>query len=99
MIDRSPAALPLPRRIFLNLEVAEKSYSRQGLHMCPRDGYVCFRNSELICGRIGKVRGLQQPRGNDTCAAGQDACCKICNMGPIWGRFIKGTSPPWAEAQ
>ncbi len=24
--------------------------------MCAVDGYVCFRNSELICGRIGKVR-------------------------------------------
>lgn len=45
-----------PRRIFVNLEVAEKIYSRKGEHMCPVDGYVCFRNSELICGRVGKVR-------------------------------------------
>ncbi len=22
--------------------------------MCPRDGYVLFRNSELLCGRLGK---------------------------------------------
>ncbi|KAF5838068.1 hypothetical protein DUNSADRAFT_3438 [Dunaliella salina] len=41
-------------RIFLNLEVAEKIYSKKGEHMCPVDGYVCFRNSELICGRVGK---------------------------------------------
>ena len=22
--------------------------------MCPRDGFVVFRNSELLCGRLGK---------------------------------------------
>ena len=48
----SPAA-----RIFVNLEMAEKMYSKRGEHMCPLDGYVAFRNSELICGRLGKVRG------------------------------------------
>ncbi|KAJ9527506.1 hypothetical protein QJQ45_025764, partial [Haematococcus lacustris] len=42
-------------RIFLNIEIAEKIYTKKGLHMCPSDGYVAFRNSELICGRIGKV--------------------------------------------
>ncbi len=35
-----------------------------GEHMCPEDGYVCFRNSELISGRLGKVR-VAMPR---TCA-------------------------------
>ncbi|KDD75278.1 domain 1 of RNA polymerase Rpb1, partial [Helicosporidium sp. ATCC 50920] len=24
-------------------------------HMCPNDGYVAFRNSTLLCGRLGKV--------------------------------------------
>jgi len=24
-------------------------------HMCPKDGYVCFRNSQLLCGRLGKA--------------------------------------------
>jgi hypothetical protein len=22
--------------------------------MCPKDGWVVFRNSELLCGRLGK---------------------------------------------
>jgi DNA-directed RNA polymerase III subunit RPC1 len=41
--------------VFVNLEISEKIYSKKGQHMCPNDGYVCFRNSALICGRIGKV--------------------------------------------
>ena len=35
--------------------MAEKIYSKKGEHMCPQDGFVAFRNSELICGRLGKV--------------------------------------------
>ncbi|KAG2499255.1 hypothetical protein HYH03_002834 [Edaphochlamys debaryana] len=42
-------------RVFVNLEMAEKIYSKKGEHMCPNDGWVCFRNSELISGRLGKV--------------------------------------------
>lgn len=45
-----------PRSIFVNLEIVERVYSKKGEHMCPNDGYVCFRNSELVCGRLGKVR-------------------------------------------
>lgn len=41
-------------RIFLNLEMAEREYSKKGESMCPKDGWVIFRNSELICGRLGK---------------------------------------------
>jgi len=42
-------------QIFVNLEnTAEKIYIMGRLHMCPNDGYVCFRNSELVCGRLGK---------------------------------------------
>lgn len=44
-----------PRSIFVNLEIVEKIYTKKGEHMCPADGYVAFRNSELICGRVGKV--------------------------------------------
>lgn len=44
-------------RVFVNLEMAEKVYSKKGEHMCPNDGWVCFRNSELISGRLGKVGG------------------------------------------
>ncbi|PNW84960.1 hypothetical protein CHLRE_03g165750v5 [Chlamydomonas reinhardtii] len=42
-------------RVFVNLEMAEKVYTKKGEHMCPNDGWVCFRNSELISGRLGKV--------------------------------------------
>ena len=42
-------------QVFVNLEVSEKNYSKKGKSMCPRDGYVCFQNSELICGQLGKA--------------------------------------------
>lgn len=42
-------------RVYVNLEMAEKSYGKKGEHMCPNDGYVAFRNSELLCGRLGKT--------------------------------------------
>ena len=43
-------------RVFVNLEVAEKSYSKKDTrHMCPRDGYVCIKNSEIMCGQLGKA--------------------------------------------
>jgi RNA polymerase Rpb1, domain 3 len=40
-------------RIFLNIAVKERQYT-SGEHMCPRDGFVCFVNSELVSGRLGK---------------------------------------------
>lgn len=40
--------------VFVNLEMEEKFYSKKGQYLCPNDGYVCFRNSELLCGRLGK---------------------------------------------
>jgi hypothetical protein len=33
--------------IFVNLETSEKIYTK-GEHLCPMDGFVCFRNSILI---------------------------------------------------
>ena len=42
-------------QVFVNLEVAEKSYGKVGKHMCPRDGYVCVQNSEIMCGQLGKA--------------------------------------------
>lgn len=42
-------------RIFVNLETKEKNYCGKGQHMCPRDGWVCFHNSELVSGRLGKA--------------------------------------------
>ena len=48
------AACLLKCRVYVNLETKEKIYT-SGDHMCPMDGYVCFRNSQLMCGRLGKV--------------------------------------------
>ncbi|WIA12568.1 hypothetical protein OEZ85_006229 [Tetradesmus obliquus] len=42
-------------RIFLNFELPEREYSKKGESMCPKDGWVCFRNSNLISGRLGKA--------------------------------------------
>ncbi|THU68025.1 hypothetical protein C4D60_Mb05t30900 [Musa balbisiana] len=41
-------------KVFLNLMVKEKIYTKSET-MCPCDGYIYFRNSELICGQLGKV--------------------------------------------
>ncbi|PSC73949.1 DNA-directed RNA polymerase III subunit rpc1-like isoform X2 [Micractinium conductrix] len=41
-------------KIFANLETTEKIYT-SGQHLCPMDGFVCFYNSHLISGRLGKV--------------------------------------------
>jgi len=44
-------------RVFVNLVVTEKNYNKKADigSMCPSDGYVCFRNSELISGQLGKA--------------------------------------------
>ncbi|OVA18215.1 RNA polymerase [Macleaya cordata] len=42
-------------RVYLNFTVLEKTYSKSGETMCPNDGFVYFRNSELICGQLGKA--------------------------------------------
>ncbi|KAJ4971175.1 hypothetical protein NE237_004274 [Protea cynaroides] len=42
-------------RVYLNLTVLEKTYSKSGETMCPNDGFVYFRNSELISGQLGKA--------------------------------------------
>ena len=39
----------------MNLEVAEKTHVTGRGVLCPRDGYVVFRNSDLVCGRLGKA--------------------------------------------
>lgn len=41
-------------KIYVNLEVPEKNYSKKGVSMCPNDGWVLFRNSELLSGNLGK---------------------------------------------
>lgn len=38
----------------VNLESEEKFYSKEDRHFCRNDGFVCFRNGELISGSLGK---------------------------------------------
>ncbi|KAL5581146.1 hypothetical protein UlMin_013588 [Ulmus minor] len=48
-------------RVYLNLTVREKNYTKLLVNgreieaMCPKDGFVYFRNSELISGQLGKA--------------------------------------------
>eukprot|EP01133_Synstelium_polycarpum_P012623 gene12623-14818_t len=39
--------------VLVNFETRSRTYDKN-LFMCPRDGYVYFRNSELMCGSIDK---------------------------------------------
>jgi len=41
-------------KVFVNLEVPEKNYSKKGESMCVNDGWVILRNSELVSGNLGK---------------------------------------------
>ena len=48
--------------LLINTELGETQYEkktdkdlRKGRYMCPQDSYVCFRNSELMCGCLGKA--------------------------------------------
>jgi DNA-directed RNA polymerase III subunit RPC1 len=43
-------------KVFVNFETKEKNYSSDlnRKHFCPNDGWVAFRNSELISGNIAK---------------------------------------------
>eukprot|EP00960_Hanusia_phi_P070540 767330-Hanusia_phi.AAC.14 len=47
--------------VLVNTELGESQYEKKsdndmnkGRYMCPHDNYVCFRNSELMCGNLGK---------------------------------------------
>ena len=43
-------------QIFVNLEVAEKQYTKKDTRaMCPHDGYVVIQNSEIVAGQLGKA--------------------------------------------
>ncbi|XP_022755690.1 DNA-directed RNA polymerase III subunit 1 isoform X3 [Durio zibethinus] len=53
-------------KVYLNLMVKERNYSKKIIRkiedkeievetMCPNDGFVYIRNSELICGQLGKA--------------------------------------------
>ena len=42
-------------KVFVNATVKEKFYSGKGQMMCQKDGWVVFKNSELLAGCLGKV--------------------------------------------
>jgi len=42
-------------KVFVNTTVIEKFYSHTGKLMCIKDGWVVFKNSELMCGGLGKI--------------------------------------------
>ncbi|KAM7490586.1 hypothetical protein LguiA_033507 [Lonicera macranthoides] len=42
-------------RVYMNLNVTEKTYIKSRETMCPNDGFVYFRNSELVSGQLGKA--------------------------------------------
>lgn len=42
-------------QVIVNTEVLEKNYSGKSTFMCPKDGYVVFQNSELLCGNLCKT--------------------------------------------
>ncbi|KAI3468843.1 hypothetical protein Pfo_025506 [Paulownia fortunei] len=42
-------------RVYVNLTLAEKNYGKSKETMCPKDGFVYIRNSELISGQLGKA--------------------------------------------
>jgi DNA-directed RNA polymerase III subunit RPC1 len=41
-------------KVAVNFETKEKNYSSHDKHFCRNDGWVAFRNSELISGNIAK---------------------------------------------
>ena len=41
--------------ISVNIELDERNYSGVSKQMCPKDGYVIFSSSELMCGNLGKA--------------------------------------------
>ena len=64
LIRPSPSAKALSSGVdlLINTELAETEYEKsfendlnRGRHMCPKDSYVCIRNSELMCGCLGKA--------------------------------------------
>ncbi|KAL4189457.1 hypothetical protein AMTRI_Chr08g165460 [Amborella trichopoda] len=42
-------------KVYVNLSLMEKNYSKGGETMCANDGFVYIRNSELISGQLGKA--------------------------------------------
>ncbi|KAM7461516.1 hypothetical protein LguiA_029637 [Lonicera macranthoides] len=51
-------------RVYVNLTVTEKTYIKSRETMCPNDGFVYFRNSELVSGQLGKATLGKTGNGN-----------------------------------
>lgn len=54
-LHRGGCSVLLLRRIRVNLETKEKAHKPGSAPVCPNDAWVCFRNSELVAGRLGKA--------------------------------------------
>mmetsp|Transcript_14938 Transcript_14938/g.17148 ORF Transcript_14938/g.17148 Transcript_14938/m.17148 type:complete len:1480 (-) Transcript_14938:355-4794(-) len=72
----------------VSLELKEKNYSNRDQHFCPNDGWVAFRNSELISGNVakktigdGSKTGLLYVLLRD---CGKQAAARLMNR---WARF------------
>lgn len=84
-------------RVYVNLETKEKMYT-SGEHMCPADGWVCFRNSQLLCGRLGKATlgggnkaGLYQVVPSMCTCSGFVHCVLFVNSSAaVYGSVTKG---------
>ncbi|ELP89407.1 DNA-directed RNA polymerase III subunit RPC1, putative [Entamoeba invadens IP1] len=37
------------------LDAPSKNYSKEGKWMCMKDGWICFKHSQLVCGQIDKA--------------------------------------------
>ncbi|KAF3777491.1 DNA-directed RNA polymerase III subunit 1 [Nymphaea thermarum] len=48
-------------RVYVNLFLKEKNCMKNRGTMCPNDGFVYIRNSELLCGQVGKAT-LEPPK-------------------------------------
>ncbi|KAI3837527.1 hypothetical protein MKX03_032251, partial [Papaver bracteatum] len=42
-------------RVYVNLNVTEKSYKQGKKSLCSSEGFVYIQNCELICGQVGKA--------------------------------------------
>ena len=43
------------QKVILNMSLKERNYTGKAETMCPKDGWVLFKNSELLCGALGKL--------------------------------------------
>lgn len=77
-------------RVFVNLETSEKTY-KGNEYLDPMDGYVCFHNSELMCGRLGKAT----LGGGNKSSLFQVDLCGLSEQNPHFGLNFSGIHIPW----